>query len=354
MKDEMEIEFLGQKRKLSLPKLYSEFIEKCKKTFYLSEERSRNLSFAYVKDGKEENFDEDEYDEDPRKADYWKLFTNEDEEEQGDAEIISLAKDELANKKRELLNEAKKFKENLFTQYNQIVAEKIKEKNKQHQENIQKIKENYKKQLKEFENEMNEQIKDVKKKLSEKIMSKYENSIKTIDNGVKEQLLPRIKELNNECKKELNTINLNEIDKEMKNLRQSLSNCQNVVTNKLQENISFKIQDLQKSVNLNEAREGISIELAVTKMNNSKITGNFVLEIVNEEDRFQSYKVDIDLSDLRFNEKGNKTINFNPHIQNSGTYNYKLKIKKGYDDISNEAELELEITDVGSNQDLFN
>ena len=350
MKDEMEIEFLGQRRKLSLPKLYSDFIEKCKKIFYLSEERSRNLSFAYVKDGKEENFDEDEYDEDPRQADYWKLFTNEDEEEQGDAEIISLAKDELANKKRELLNEAKKFKENLFTQYNQIVAEKIKEKNKQHQENIQKIKENYKKQLKEFENEMNEQIKEVKEKLKKKIMSKYENSITTIDNGVKEQLLPRIKELNNECKKELNAINLNEIDNEMNKLGQSLSKCQDVVTNKLQETISFNIQDVTKQVNLNVAKEGISIELTVKKLN-SKKTGNCVLEIVNEES--QSYQVDIDLSELRFNEERNKTINFNPHIQNRGTYNYKLKIKQGYGDISNEAELTLEITDVGSNEDLF-
>ena len=351
MRDEMEIEFLGQKRRLTLPRLYSEFIEKCKKTFYLSEERSRNLSFAYVKDDKEENFDEDEYDEEPRKADYWKLFTNEDEEEQGDAEIISLAKDELANKKRELLNEAKKFKENLFTQYNQIVAEKIKEKNKQHQENIRKIKENYEKHLKELENEMTEQIKEVKKKLSEKIISKYKNSIKTIDDGVKEQLLPRIKEINNECKKELNAINLNEIDKEMNILGQSLSNCQNVVINRLQENISFNIQDLQKQVNLSTAREGISIELTLTKKNNSKITGNCVLEIVNEEE--EDYKVDIDLSELRFNEDKNKTINFNPHIQNSGTYIYKLKIKQGNDDISNEAELTLKIPDVGDNEDLF-
>ena len=351
---EMEIEFLGQRRKLSLPKLYSEFIEECKKTFYLSEERSRNLSFTYVKNGKEENFDEDEYDDDdPRHADYWKLSTNEDEEETGDAEIISLARDELANKKRDLLSEAKKFKENLFTQYNQIVAEKIKEKNKQHQENIRKIKENYEKHLKELEDEMNEQIREVKKKLSEKILSKYKNSLKTIDNGVKEQLIPRIKELNNECKKELNAINLNEIDNEMNILGQSLSKCQNVVTNKLQENISFNIKDVTKQVNLNAAKENISIELTVTKINNNKKTGNWVLEIVNKDNQSQSSKVDIDLSELRYNEEKNKTINFNPHIQNFGTYNYTLKIKQGNVDVSEEAELTLTIPDVGSNDDLF-
>lgn len=350
---EMEIEFLGQRRKLSLPKLYSEFIEECKKTFYLSEERSRNLSFTYVKNGKEENFDEDEYDDDdPRHADFWKLSTNEDEEETGDAEIISLARDELANKKRDLLYEAKKFKENLFTQYNQIVAEKIKEKNKQHQENIRKIKENYEKHLKELEDEMNEQIRKVKEKLCKKIMGKYENSLKTIDNGVKEQLIPRIKELNNECKKELNTINLNEIDNEMNILGQSLSKCQNVVTNKLQENISINIQNVEKLVNLNDAREGISIELIIKKIKNNN-TGNCVLEIVNEKNISQSYKVDVDLSELRFNEEKNKTINFNPHIQNFGTYNYTLKIKQGNVDVSEEAELTLKIPDVGSNDDLF-
>ena len=57
----MEIEFLNQKIKLSLPKKYSEFIELCKQTFYISEERSKNLSFSYIENGEETAMEEDDY-----------------------------------------------------------------------------------------------------------------------------------------------------------------------------------------------------------------------------------------------------------------------------------------------------
>jgi hypothetical protein len=204
---------------------------------------------------------------------------------------------------------------------------------------------------------MNEQIKEVYKKLSEIIISRYENSIKIIDNLVKEKLLPLIKELNDECKKELNRneLELNQIEDEIHyvNLGQAMTKCPVFVYNKLNKNISFSIQDVSKHLKLNEAKKGISIELTVKKINARKITGNSVLEIVNEDDQSQSYQVDMDLDYLKFNEESHKTVSFNPYIQKAGTYYYKLKIKQGYDDISNEAELALCISEIGNNEDLL-
>lgn len=352
-KDEMEVEFLNQKIKLSLPKKYSEFIELCKQTFYISDERSKNLSFSYIENGEETAMEEDDYaNRDSLKAEYWVLSTNEDEEGDGeDKDMISLAKEELKNKKRDLLNEAKKFKKDLYDNYSKIIAEKIKEKNKVHEENIKKIKEDFLTHLKEIENEMNESLnKVITETLPEKVMNKYEESIKKINNGVKEQLLPKIDDLKLECNKELTQINTNDINQGMNYLRSSISNCQNVFLSKIKEAECCEIQNVEIQKNSNEIKDGITFNLPIKKTKNVKLSNNCVLEINDDDD---NYEVKIDLSNLKYNNEETIKVSFNPNKTDPDDYTFELRIKQGNNDISNESKLKLKITQVGDNEDLF-
>ena len=353
-KDEMEVEFLNQKIKLSLPKQYSEFVELCKQTFYISDERSKNLSFSYIENGEDTPMEEDEYaNSDSLKADYWVLSTNEDEEGDGeDKDMVSLAKDELKNKKKELLNEAKKFKKDLYDNYSKIIAEKIKEKNKVHEENIKKIKEDFVKHLKEIENEMNESLnKIIKETLPKKVMNKYEESIKTINNGVKELLIPKINELNLELKKELTQINTNDINQGMNLLRSSIQNCQGVFMSKIKEAECCVIQKVEMQINSNGIKDGITFQLPIKKTKNVQLPNNCVLEINDDDDG--DYQVDINLSAIKYNHEEKIEVSFNPKNIETGGHIFTLRIKQGNNNISNESELVLTITQVGDNDDLF-
>ena len=96
----MEIEFLQNKRKISLPETYSDFITLLKKTFFISDERFDNMTLLYLDGDDEIPMDQDEYtSKEARKATYWKLSTNEDEDDESN-DILSSAKEDLMNKKK--------------------------------------------------------------------------------------------------------------------------------------------------------------------------------------------------------------------------------------------------------------
>ena len=126
----MEIEFLQNKRKISLPETYSDFIALLKKTFFITDERFDNMSLFYLdKDGDQYPLDQEEYtSKEARKATYWILSSIEDEDDEGN-DILS-AKEDLMKKKEIILSEAKKFKNDLYKQYTELVEAEIKKKMK--------------------------------------------------------------------------------------------------------------------------------------------------------------------------------------------------------------------------------
>lgn len=134
----MEIEFLQNKRKISLPETYSDFIALLKKTFFITDERFDNMSLFYLdEDGGQYPLDQEEYtSKEARKATYWILSSIEDEDDEGN-DILS-AKEDLMKKKEIILSEAKKFKNDLYKQYTELVEAEIKKKNEKHQEEIKK------------------------------------------------------------------------------------------------------------------------------------------------------------------------------------------------------------------------
>ena len=142
----MEIEFLdnkNNKRRITLPKKYSDFIDLLKKTFFISDERFDNISLFYFDGEDDVPLEEEDYtSKDARKATYWKLSENENEDD-GNNDTLSSAKEELMNYKTMILTEAKKFKDDLYKKYSKIAEEQIKEKNKKHEEEKEKIKKDY-------------------------------------------------------------------------------------------------------------------------------------------------------------------------------------------------------------------
>lgn len=126
----MEIEFLQNKRKISLPETYSDFIVLLKKTFFITDERFDNMSLFYLdEDGGQYPLDQEEYtSKEARKATYWILSSIEDEDDEGN-DILS-AKEDLMKKKEIILSEAKKFKNDLYKQYTELVEAEIKKKMK--------------------------------------------------------------------------------------------------------------------------------------------------------------------------------------------------------------------------------
>ena len=139
----VEIEFLQNKRKISLPETYSDFIALLKKTFFITDERFDNMSLFYLdKDGDQYPLDQEEYtSKEARKATYWILSSIEDEDDEGN-DILS-AKEDLMKKKEIILSEAKKFKNDLYKQYTELVEAEIKKKNKKHKKEKKKKKKDY-------------------------------------------------------------------------------------------------------------------------------------------------------------------------------------------------------------------
>ena len=236
LKDEIEIDYMKRKTKVNLPKKYSEFLELCKKTFYISEERSGLMSFVYFdNEGYENLIDEDEYNkEESRKVECWKLIIDEDEEEEGEKDInSSISKEELIKTKNEIIEKAKSYKEKLYQQSMKIVESKIKERNKQHKENIKKIQDEYKNGLEEIKKLIG--ISNDKSKLediSNNVLEVYKNSVDSMNEGMHLGLKDSLNSFKANYEKKLDEIKINEIVNLLDKMQKCITNCMNSLTKK--------------------------------------------------------------------------------------------------------------------------
>ena len=119
---------------------------------------------------------------------------------------------------------------------------------------------------------------------------------------------------------------------------------------KIKEAECCDIQSVKIQKNLNEIKDGITFNLHIKKTKNVTLSNKCVPEINDDDD---NYEVKIDLSNLKYNNEEIIKVSFNPNKTDPDDYTFKLRIKQDNNDISNESELELKITQVGDNDDLL-
>ena len=356
----MEIEFLdnkNNKRKITLPKKYSDFIDLLKKTFFISDERFDNISLFYF-DG-EDDFpleEEDYTSKDARKATYWKLSENENEDDENN-DTLSSAKEELMNYKTMILAEAKKFKDDLYKKYSKIAEEQIKEKNKKHEEEKEKIKKDYINNLKEFTEELGKQSKSFLDKVEEKLMSVYNEKIKIINEEVNANMKKTLLDLEKECQKELDNINEKDIENGIENMINNIDNCKSAFIDKFGQKKNkkalYEISDITLEKRMGEIKNGLEFNLPIKNRNNNDLDGTYILKINKTNNDKDNYQVELDLCNLKLNVKRDEKINFNPKIKDNGNYSYFLSLMKNDEIVSNISKLNLNVVEVGSNDDLF-
>lgn len=353
----MKIEFLQNKRKISLPETYSDFIALLKKTFFITDERFDNMSLFYLdEDGDQYPLDQEEYtSKEARKATYWILSSIEDEDDEGN-DILS-AKEDLMKKKEIILSEAKKFKNDLYKQYTELVEAEIKKKNEKHQEEIKKIKEDYINNLKEFHNVLSEESKNFLDKVEEKLMNVYDEKINIINDQLKNELSKTLENLTKECQKELDKLNVQDIDIGIETMKNNIEKCKNAFIGKIQEgkikNAPYEINNVFIEKRMGEIKNGLEFDLAIKNRNNKDLDGTYILNINKKNNDGENYQVKLNLSNLNLNIKRDEKIQFNPNIQENGEYFYFLTLSKNNEIVSNISEFKLRVVAVGSNMDLF-
>lgn len=360
--NEMEIEFLNQRIKLTLPQKYSEFKDLLKETFWLSEERSKNITILYNNDGDEVELDEDEYESrNARDAKYWILNEEDDDDDDDNTDIMSRVQTELENKRNDILNEAKKFKETLLANYKEKLAEKKKEINSTLQENVKKIKDEYAKSLKEMKDELKAKAKEIYGKIKENIIKKYEENIKEVNDECKKNMVGGLQELTGEFKSDLEKVSSNEITNDVNILGQSLRNCKSTFEEKLDPSKSkakihkLKIENVEVQKNTTEVKEGFKLKLPIENLTTEKLKeNNYIISIVNTNDDKEVYSIKIDLSDLPKKTKMDREVKFNPKISKNGNYKYNIRVQQDNNIVSNEAILTLKVSTVGDMDDLMN
>ena len=356
-KKNMEIDYLNKKTKVTLPEKYDDFLVLLKKTFFISDIRMQNLSISYLDEDNEEiAIDEDEYsDEDSRKAKFWKL--NIEEVEDSDIDISSLKK-QLNSKKQKLIEQINLYKEKLYKEYNKIIEEGINKRNEKQKENINKIKEDYLKNLEKVKEGFNSQIQTNLDLFSKKMLSVYKEKLDLIEQGVKENLRSEKKILENNIKKELDDINLKEIDDEIENMKDNIEKCKKTFNEKISESKIFNaVCQIDENISESKVRvnpkNGVMFNLNIKNKLDKKLTGDYILELRGYEGNKENYKVKLSLSDIDPKDNKNKQISFKPSLKIDGRYKFIGTIKENDKIISNECLLSFVYNSLGSTNDMI-
>lgn len=357
MSKTMDIDYLNKKTKVTLAENYDSFLELVKKTFYVSDTRMQYLSLSYLNNDNEEIIiDEDEYtNDDSRKAKFWKL--NIDEPDDNDIDISSI-KSELRAKKQKLIEQVKLYKENLYKECNKIIEEAIKKRNEQQKKNIKKIKDEYLKEIENIKEEFNSQIKSNLDSFSKNMVNLYKEKLNLIDETVKENLENGKKDLENNLKKELDDINIKEINDEIDNMKGHISNCMSTFNEKISESKMFNAicqidENISKqNVKVNE-KSGVKFDLNIKNKIDKKLTGKYYFELRGFEGNNKTYTIDLTLSDIEPKENKKKQITFKPVLEKEGGYKFIGTIKEGNKIISNECILNFRYNQLGSANDML-
>ena len=353
----MEIDYLNRKTKVTLPREYDDFLELLKETFYISDTRMQNLSITYLDDDNEEiTIDEDEYtNEDSRKAKFWKLIIEEGEDT--DIDITSIKK-QLNSKKQKLIEQVKLYKDNLYEECNKIIEDGIKKRNEVQQENINKIKNEYLKELEKIKKDFNSQINSNLDLFSKNIKNVYKNKLDLIEQTVKENLETSKKELEKHINKDLDDINLKEIDKEIDNMKENIDNCIQTFNEKITESKTFNAicqidENISDSKVYAKSKSGVKFGLNIKNNTDKKLTGKYNLELRGFENNYEKYEVELSLSNIEPKDKKEKKITFKPSLKKEGRYKFICTIKENNKIISNECILNFTYNSIGSMNDLI-
>lgn len=347
LNNEIEIDYLNRKTKVSLPENYSDFCKLCKETFYISDSRSQNMNFIYFDEENFENtIEEEEYkDENIRKVKCWKLIIDENMNQD---EI----KNQLIMKKKDYLNSLKNFKAELLKQYNDKLESEIKKRNEEHKNNIEIIKKNYKDILTIYKDDIRKTIKENIDNNLTKIIKLYKETIELTNKTLQEDLNSKINKFGQECEEELNKVKIDEIEEmieEMKdNVQACMSEFNDAFTKSRTLNTICEIRNVEQECN--STKNGVKFNLEITKKNKDQLNGQYILVI---SDSKENYKVNVDLSDIIYNEKKSKEICFFPSNKKEGTYEFNLVLKENDKRISNDSKLTLKIKELGSINDIF-
>jgi len=352
---EIEIDYLNKKTKILLPEKYSDFIESCKKTFFISESRSQLMEFSYEDEGGESySIDEDEYNNrDSIKAKYWILKINEDEEEE-EKDNNKNIKEQILRMKKDIIKEVRRKKEKIFEEYNKKLKEKIKIRNEELQKNINKIKEEYINNLKQFKQELKEQNKKSIDEISDKLIKLYENNLSNIGQSLKSELKSEVKDTGKICQSELEEICSKDIEEEINNMNSNIKECKDYFNLKLNESKLINAQveiNKNKNVKIN-LNEPVKFDLNIKNKTSKNLKEKYLLEIRGVDDD-KLYNVNLDLSDIEPHQEKSKEIIFKPNL-NIGKHEFILNVVKDINNsISNDCILTLEIVEQGSMLDLI-
>ena len=319
-KEQIEIDYLERKTKVPLPPQYSEFIKKCKETFYLSDLRLNLMSIKYINEkGKELNIDEKNYkNEDTLKAKFWKLVFDDDDDDdndEGDKNALKSIKNDMINKKNSLIMEIKSFKKKLYEEYVNMAKKEIKKKNEEFKKMYNELKLKYDKDIEELENLKNETF----SKNKQNLINFFEESIESGNQSEKDELSKQLNDFKEELGNGLNEVKIDEIKEEVKEMGGNVMEFMNKINN-----LIFSIKPEKNSITINNTRGGVKFKLNIKNISKETITGNYILEITFAD---KTHNIDLNISELKPNETQNKEILFKPEILKKGDYESNLIIK---------------------------
>lgn len=351
-KKEIEIDYLNRKTKVNLPEKYSDFIELCKQTFYISKSRSENMLFYYYEDEDKIPIEEEEYkNPDVRKCNSWELVILEEEDNMDGVDQNQL-KNELDLKKDQILSQIKKFKENLYKESAEKLKKEIIKRNEKQQKIIQEIKDEYINNLSKFREEIKEQNKDFIGNISKTLLDSYQQNMLLIDKCVKENIKSQMNQLGDYCKKDLDEIEkseLGQISKVNEEIKNNLKTCLEKF-NKITDDKYFNLCLINANDIITTIKNEINFELNVKNMNDKIFDGEYMLEITWNDKKFE---VKLDLSDIKPKENKVKKVKFSPSINEKGVYYFNLEIKGKDKPISNKSKLKLTFNEAGDMDELF-
>lgn len=339
--NEIEIDYFNKRTKLSLPKNYSDFLELCKETFFISEERSKLMSFMYNDEDGGENFlDKEEYESpESRKAKVWKLII----EEEDDSLSVDMDK-QLKDAKKYFLDEAEKFKNAKFKECTEKIQNEIKKRNEEHKKHIEIIKEKFKENLKKIKSDLKIQIQKRLETISDHILTIYKESMEEMDKGVKDNLDEYFREIQKFIEAKMSEVKIEEIENELKTMM--INSVQYL--NSFNRNIICQIEekDIKTKEKTTNFDKNISFELKIKKIKEKPLS-NCILQIKNLQDE-KVYSINLDLSDIIFNNTKSKEIVFENPVRKVGNYKFLLNIKENNDFVSDFALLSVDIIDGSS------
>ena len=238
-----------------------------------------------------------------------------------------------------------------------IIIYIIKKRNEQQKKNIQNIKDEYLKNLEKLKEEFNSQVKSNLDLFSKNMMNVYKDKLNLMEQAVKENLGKEKKDLENNIKKDLDDINLQEIDNEIENMKDNINNCMNTFNAKISESKTFnavcQIDENISGSKVKVKKSGVKFDLNIKNKIDKKLTGNYILELRGFERNTEKYEIKLSLSDIEPKDNKTKEINFNPSLKKEGRYKFILTIKENNIIISNECLLSFEYNLIGSISDMI-